>query len=140
MESRYQRPAIDARKLKRASYRNNTLYRLFLEVADCGPLDGGCKVFALALQRLIGGVLYVVEGTNQSCTIQQAQHVVVLAHDLFWDVEGGRSAKALLKRLRRMEGIENGVLRPYRDGDVPCAVDNPALVTSVYKHLHAATA
>ncbi|MGE3876072.1 MAG: hypothetical protein AB7F74_24215 [Parvibaculaceae bacterium] len=97
-----------------------------LTAADCGPFDGGCLAFALALQDVIGGDLVVLARANGI-----ADHAAVLQGDRFWDYAGPRARLPFIRRFAsaEMRGNWRGVdIRPFREGDLRDAPADPELV------------
>lgn len=90
---------------------------------DCGPFDGGCMVVALALQRLLGGEIMVLERADGT-----ADHAVLSVHDVLVDFDGPASADALLRRFNRSERASCVAVRPARSDDLPDAPRNADLV------------
>ncbi len=118
----------------------DAVYQLLLEAIGCGPFDGGCVVFAQALQRLHGGEIWVVEGRSLSgrdgCAPQYAgplaaQHAVVRLPDgRFMDANGVTDEAGILRRTAREAAwIASAELaRPLAEGDLPEAPRDDALV------------
>lgn len=130
---------------KSASHKNK-VYELMLERIDCGPFDGGCVVFAQALQHLYGGDLYVVEGRclsgNQRLSEDEckllAQHAVLKLRDgRFIDAGGAASERAMLARTAREANFMVSAmrLRPLREDDLEEAPRDAALAVSLAKLL-----
>lgn len=98
---------------------------LFARVG-CGPFDGGCLVFALALQQVIGGEVVVV--TREGGL---ADHAAVHQADLLWDHAGPRARLPFLRRFaaaelrRSWRGLG---IRPFREGDLSDASQDPELI------------
>lgn len=119
----------------------DAVYQRMEERIACGPFDGGCVAFAMALQHIHGGELMVVEGRSLSRldTFRQpvyrgdlmAQHAIVVFPDgTAMDADGRCSVKLMLRRTARwthpiasVEGI-----RALQDGDLEDAPRDAALV------------
>lgn len=98
---------------------------------ECGPFDGGCLALALALQRVLGGEIAVIEGRHRNFPLQaatwhplEAQHAVLhLGPDLYLDAGGYATSSQLLARLPGSLLICGAnAVRPYRVGDLPDTV------------------
>ena len=80
---------------------------------ECGLLDGGCLVFALAAQAVIGGEVWVVR-----CRAGRAQHYVLrVGPDWFLDGDGVARGRTVRRRMVELEGV-----------DGPCSMEPAALV------------
>jgi hypothetical protein len=91
----------------RAVARSDALYAL-LEPWGCGPFDGGCVLFAEALQLAFGlGQLQGLMGYGHEeppTTEPRWQHaVVILADDTYADADGLSTARTLRRRWRTQE-------------------------------------
>jgi len=115
----------------------DAVYGAMLDSIDCGPFDGGCVVFAMALQSVYGGDVYVIDGqTAQSpfgpLTSSGAQHAILrLPNGRFMDAGGEGSEINLVSRLNKNECFGRLVhesTRPIRDDDLPDAPRDEALV------------
>ena len=62
---------------------DNDFYRMILDAAGCGPFDGGCVVFARALQKVVGGEIFVLTRTDG-----RADHAAVLRNGVLIDYDG----------------------------------------------------
>lgn len=94
------------------------------EAAGCGPFDGGCLAYALALQRRIGGEIWVLTGENTDV----ADHAVVAQGGLLHDFDGAAPPARLIRRFERLEGVATGGLRAFQEGDLPDAPQDAGLI------------
>lgn len=104
----------------------NRIYSLLIDQIDSGPFDGGCVVFAYALQRVYGGrVVVLVSDQNQ------AEHAAVLVGDTLYDADGPAPIKEFIKRFERNELANTGrriqSLREITDSDLVDAPRDPNL-------------
>jgi hypothetical protein len=117
------------------------VYQRMLDRIDCGPFDGGCLVFAQALQRVNGGHLFVVEGRCFSGWAgfgkplyqgaMLARHAVLALKDGdFMDALGRCEERTMLRRTARLARFVASAesLRPLREGDLPDAARDEDLV------------
>lgn len=108
---------------------------------DCGPFDGGCLVFAQALQRLHGGDVFVIEGRRPNSLDDRempeltAQHAVLRLPDgRFGDADGFGGEQEVVNRFVVNEcafGLRDVRTRPLAAGDLPDAPANESLVAQV---------
>ena len=114
---------IDVRTWRRLRRRiHHALYDDMVGTVGCGPFDGGCVLFARALQAVVGGEVHVVVRPSG-----RADHAAVLHEGRLWDYDGPSSPARFLKRFNRAEQSDCTSWRPYRDGDLPEAVADVAL-------------
>jgi hypothetical protein len=108
----------------------NAVYGAMLESIDCGPFDGGCVVFAMALQRIYGGEVFVIDGQTAQgpwgpLTSSGAQHAILRLPDgRYMDADGDGTACELVSRLNKNECFGRLVhksTRPIEDEDLPDA-------------------
>lgn len=105
------------------------VYSILLDEIDCGPFDGGCLVFAHALQQLHGGEVFVIEGRWKGLGHRHppaAQHAFLRCPDgTGLDAAGGSAIEDIGQRFLRIEGLEETLevtgVRPYAIGDLPDA-------------------
>lgn len=133
----------------RSRSHRNAVYALMLERIECGPFDGGCVAFAMALQRIHGGEVHVVEGRSftgfsafrypsyTGCF--QAQHAVLALPDgSFMDAHGqfGDARRMLQSAAKEMKFASSAErLRPIEEGDLPEAPRTPEVVDALVELL-----
>lgn len=130
-----------ARKVKKnagtfESRADDEIYRI-LEPLKCGPFDGGCMVYARALQKIYGGELYALVGRDATHPESEpvVQHAVVKVGDKFLDAEGVSSEDELRNRWQRDELVDVTALRPLEPGELSEAPDDPRLVDDLVAYL-----
>jgi hypothetical protein len=114
----------------------------------CGPFDGGCLVFAQALQRVRGGDLFVVEGRTfcgwsaagkpQYLGPVLAQHAVLgFQGGTFMDAFGRCEKRQMLLRTAHLTRFMASAiaLRPLREGDLLEAARDDVFVDELAKVL-----
>jgi hypothetical protein len=122
-----------------SSAHKDAVYGLMLERIECGPFDGGCLAFALALQRLHGGEIAVVEGRFfVPPHISRAQHAVLALPDgTFMDASGRCAERTMLARTaaeaRHVATADR--IRPLQEGDLPEAARDDNLVADLARML-----
>lgn len=92
------------------------IYTPFVQEYGCGWFDGGCFIFARALQLWLGGQLAVI--VRRELVREQAfDHVVLslsdprrLADTLYLDADGVATAQSLLNRWRTRERLPDAIL------------------------------
>jgi hypothetical protein len=128
----------------RSRVHKNAVYTLMLDRIDCGPFDGGCLVFARALERLHGGQVLVVEGrcfSGWACFRVPrydgpllAQHAVLRLPDgRYMDALGACSERDMLARATQ-EALYIALpeaIRELRAGDLPDAVHDEDFATEL---------
>ena len=97
----------------------NRIYKLLVDTIDSGPFDGGCVVFARALQMKHGGDIVVL--INQR---QQADHAAVKLGDILIDADGPAEINEFVKRFERNERVNIVSIRPIQTTDLPNAPRN----------------
>lgn len=104
------------------------VYDAMVNGIDCGPFDGGCVTFAMALQKVHGGEVYAIvgktaQGPFSPLTISMAQHAILKRPDgLFMDASGIGKASKLASTLSKEECFGRLVyeeVRPLLLGDLP---------------------
>ena len=103
----------------------NKIYSLLINKIGSGPFDGGCVVFARALQMKFGGNIVVLVGHAQQDTNEVAQHAVIRLDDRLMDADGPAMPKDFVRRFSKNElahagGSITGV-RELQPGDLPDA-------------------
>lgn len=114
------------------SWKNkNKIYSLMIDTIGSGPFDGGCVVFAQALQLRYGGEIVVLVGHAQHSVKfikPQAQHAVLKLNDTLIDADGAASPQALIDRFEKNEMAHAGGrvtgIRSIRSSDLSEAPRN----------------
>lgn len=135
---------ITMTKVFRSSSHKDAVYGLMIDRIDCGPFDGGCLVFAQALQHLHGGEVVVVEGRCFSGWVAfrepeykgelLAQHAVLALPDgTYMDASGRCSMSTMLARTAQSAKYvaSADAIRPFREGDLEDAVRDDSLVVEL---------
>lgn len=98
---------------------NNALYDIVVKHTDCGPFDGGCLLYATALQQVFGGEIQVLVYNNI------AHHAVLFVDGKYMDGNGTSSSTGLsIKKFIAYECFgkpEQMFFRVIKDGDLPDA-------------------
>ena len=102
------------------------LFLLVFEHAGCGLFDGGCLVFATALQEVIGGELAVLINTRG-----QADHACVSHNGLLIDFDTALRPQLFIEEFSYQEGVQITHWRSYQEGDLVYAVRDHKLVESI---------
>lgn len=131
-------------KVFRSFSHKEAVYQLMLDDIECGPFDGGCLVFAQALQRLHGGDVVVVEGRCFSGWAAhrepqyngplQAQHAVLALPDgTYMDASGKCTARTMLARTAQSSKYvaSADAIRPIQEGDLKEAARDDTLVAEL---------
>lgn len=108
----------------------NRIYQLLIDAIDSGPFDGGCVVFAQALQIKYGGLIVVLLDRNR-----QADHAAVKIDNILIDADGPAEIDAFVKRFEKNERVEIFGIRPIRDSDLPDAPRDLELSDKIAKLL-----
>ena len=117
----------------------DSVYAAMLEHIDCGPFDGGCVSFALALQRVLGGEVQVITGNlrwNPRSTkwAKGAQHAVLQLPDgRLMDALGPGTHDEVVSRFLREEitppaSMQFTGVRALRPRDLPDAPRDEKLI------------
>lgn len=117
--------------LDRASH--DALYECLHAAAECGPFDGGCYLFARALQMELGGDIHMLVSRRF------AEHAVLKVGDLLLDAGGAYSEKVMLRRFNREELTEVIGARPEQEGDLPEAPRDETVSRAIQAGLSEAT-
>jgi hypothetical protein len=104
----------------------NKIYKLLVDATDSGPFDGGCVVFAQALQMKYGGDIVVLINRNG-----QADHVVVQLGKILIDADGPAEVNKFIKRFERNEKVEIFGIRSFQKNDLPDAPRNTELAKKI---------
>jgi hypothetical protein len=114
----------------------NKIYTLLVQQTDSGPFDGGCVVFAQALQKKYGGkVVVLIADTPYG---KRADHAVLeLPNGQLMDADGIAAPKELIQRFIRNENVEFPIIgyRDINDNDLPDAPRNDELAIQIAKLL-----
>lgn len=97
----------------------NIIYKLLVDSTNSGPFDGGCVIFAQALQIKYGGEIIVLLDKNG-----QADHAAVKIKDVLIDADGPAEINNFIKRFERNERVGISEIRPIRNNDLPDAPRN----------------
>ncbi len=106
----------EQQKLFKDHATKNSVYNLLVQATDAGPFDGGCVVFAQALQMLLGGDIVVLTNAKG-----QAEHAVTKVGNQYWDFDGAASEQGMLARFSANERRQVTAVRPITDNDLPDA-------------------
>ena len=107
----------------------NKIYNLLINATDAGPFDGGCVIFAQALQIKFGGDIVVL--TNK----HSADHAVLSLNGKLIDADGPAEPKEFIRRFEQNELVKITGIRPIQDNDLPDAPRNSELATQIAKLL-----
>ncbi len=105
-------------------------YSLLVQHHDCGPFDGGCVVFARALQLAYGGNIEVLVGSVTAGYLPQALHAVLHVGSMYGDADGFATKHHLIARFQKAELLSGGrvsSVRPILSNDLPDAPRDEAL-------------
>jgi hypothetical protein len=112
------------------SRNKNKIYKLLIDAIDSGPFDGGCVVFAQALQMKYGGDIVVLINQNG-----HADHAAITLDKILIDADGPAEIDNFIKRFERNERVKITGLRPIQDNDLPDAPRSAELAEKIYKLL-----
>lgn len=111
------------------------IYEGMINAHDCGPFDGGCVVFAQALQRVIGGKVVVITNSGG-----QADHAAVALDGKIYDFDGPLKPAAFMARFEKNEHVKITGYRDIQQGDlldaIRCDKLEVKLVSQLLKALH----
>ena len=123
-------------------FRNkNKIYSLLINTVGTGPFDGGCVVFARALQIKFGGEIGVLVGQAQRTTSTDtfAQHAVLMFDNMLVDADGSATPGEVVRRFTKNELAHVGgsitQVRKIQPDDLPEATRNEELSTTIAKML-----
>lgn len=120
-------------KVFRSYSRKDAVYTAMVRAIDCGPFDGGCVSFALALQRVYGGTVCVIDGTCGRSV--GAQHAVLRLPDgRYVDAGTVGDAIAVVDYFNTKEArgqLRHAVLRALQDDDLPDAPRDEKLIAQL---------
>lgn len=104
----------------------NRIYKLLIDTIDSGPFDGGCVVFAQALQMKYGGEIVVLLDEDG-----QADHAALKLDNIMIDADGPAEIGAFIKRFERNEHRKIFGHRPIQENDLPDAPRNTELAKKI---------
>ncbi len=107
----------------------NKIYSLLINSVDSGPFDGGCVIFARALQIKHGGDIVVLTGKHG------ADHAILSLNRKFVDADGPAEPNQFIKRFMQNELAEITGVRPIKDNDLPDAPRREELSQQIAKLL-----
>jgi hypothetical protein len=90
----------------------NKIYQLLVDAYNCGPFDGGCVIFARALQLKFGGDIIAL------CNRNIAQHAVLYVSDMLIDADGEGKPEDVIDRFADTEQEIITNIRPLKDTDL----------------------
>lgn len=108
----------------------NAVYNLVLQATGGGPFDGGCVVFAQALQLLLGGDIVVLVNNRD-----QAEHAAVKSNNQYWDFDGPASEQGLIQRFNKSEHRQVTGIRPIQHNDLDEAPRDPVAAAEIARLL-----
>jgi hypothetical protein len=109
----------------------NRIYDLLVTATGSGPFDGGCVVFAQALQMRYGGDIEVLLRAKTG----QADHAVVRQGNIMIDADGAAGIESFIQRFERNEQVQISGHRPIEPGDLQDAARDPELSKQIAKLL-----
>jgi GNAT superfamily N-acetyltransferase len=107
----------------------NKIYTLLINAIDSGPFDGGCVVFAQALQMKFGGDIMVLTGKHG------ADHAVLQLNGKLIDADGPAEPDTFIRRFEKNELAQITGIRPIQDSDLPEAPRSVELAQQIAKLL-----
>ncbi len=112
------------------------VYSLLYKFIDSGPFDGGCVIFAQALQLLYGGEIYVLIGKAQRIVKNNsALHAFLKLGNTAIDADGPTDIGKLIERFQENELQHAGgyvtSIRPIEAFDLPDAPRNTQLAKKI---------
>lgn len=110
------------------------IYSLLVNTVDSGPFDGGCVIFARALQMKHGGDIVVLTANGS------ADHAALYLHGMLIDADGPAEPKQFIKRFMKNEytSYSNKMvdgIRPIENSDLPDAPRSEELSQQIEKLL-----
>ena len=105
-------------------FRNKAaVYDLLLDNVGSGPFDGGCVVFAQALEIKFGGDIVVLVGRNTPNSMSVAQHAALQLNNTLVDADGAAEPQRFVQRFLHHEMPFGDIseIRPITDQDLPDA-------------------
>ena len=112
--------------------RNKTaIYHKLINVTGSGPFDGGCVIFAQALQIRYGGEIWALIKADG-----RADHAVLRVGGTFIDGDGlAASQEEAIQRFNANEHANAAAARPFQDSDLPEAPRDSATATDIARLL-----
>lgn len=107
----------------------NKIYSLLIDNIDSGPFDGGCVIFANALQAVYGGKVVVLVSN-----INIAEHAALLLGNILYDADGPATKAEFVKRFEKNELVRGRHIigiRDIKDSDLPDALRDMKLSTQI---------
>lgn len=122
------------------AFRNkNKIYQLLIDQIGSGPFDGGCVVFAQALQLKYGGDIVSLVGRTRPNGPMAAQHAALYLDGQLIDADGPatpeKSIKRFVKNEMAFEGGSISQVRPIESQDLPEAPRDQDLAAEIAKLL-----
>lgn len=109
----------------------DALYHTLSDRLGCGPFDGGCVAFAMALRQRLGGEVHVLINAHG-----RADHAVLCWEGRLIDMDGPASARGMVQRFQRLEGVTlRPGSRPIQPDDLPGASRAADVVDALACHL-----
>jgi hypothetical protein len=116
------------------------VYVTMFKAIDCGPFDGGCVSFAMALQKVFGGDVYVICGRQGPDLFGRSggegpQHAVLRLPDgRFMDAGTVGTAAEIINTFNVEEcfgRLRNAYIRQIEPGDLQDAPRDDALIDNL---------
>ena len=122
------------------AFRNkNKIYQLLIDQTGSGPFDGGCVVFAQALQLKYGGDIVSLVGRTRPNGTEAAQHAALYLGGKLIDADGPAEPEQFVKRFVQHEmASDSGSIsqvRPIQNQDLPEAPRDQDLADKIAKLL-----
>ncbi len=122
------------------AFRNkNKIYQLLIDQTGSGPFDGGCVVFAQALQLKYGGDIVSLVGRTTPDGPEAAQHAALHLNRKLIDADGPAEPEQFVKRFVQHEMASEGgsisQVRPIQSQDLPEAPRDQNLAAKIAKLL-----
>jgi len=125
----------------------NNIYTLLVNSVGAGPFDGGCVIFARALQMIYGGEIVALIGYAQSSVASKnptAQHAALLVDGRMIDADGIKSQDEFVRNfenneLKHASGKIIGI-RPLHNSDLSEAPRDEQLSAKISKLLKSSSA
>ena len=112
------------------------IYHLLSDTIDAGPFDGGCVIFAQALQKIYSGDIVVLVGTpNKNSKNPIALHAMLSTGGKLIDADGAATPKLAISRFIKNELVYSGgtvySVRPIEPDDLPDAPRDDRLAQDI---------
>jgi len=98
--------------MKLTKIQKDKIYQILFDSYSCGPFDGGCLIFAEALQMKYGGEIYVLYSKKF------AEHAVLFLNGKLIDFDGPLEPKKFIRRLEKNENIKIDGYRKFENSDL----------------------